>query len=60
MMRDTIQWLETTVRDLGFNPQDLEIAVWQRLHRELGSRDRLELSSEIRRCLAESRKQRWP
>lgn len=60
MIRDTIQWLETTVRELGFNPQDLEMETWQRLHRDLGHRDRLELSREIRRALTESRRQRWP
>jgi hypothetical protein len=60
MIRDTIQWLETTVRELGFNPQDLELKTWQQLHRDLGDRDRLELSSEIRRALTESRRQRWP
>jgi hypothetical protein len=60
MMRETIRWLETTVRDLGFNPQDLELRTWQRLHRDVGDRDRVELSSEIRRALTESRKQQWP
>jgi hypothetical protein len=60
MIRDTIQWLETTVRELGFNPQDLELSQWQRLHRELGNQDRLAVSAGIRRALTESRRQRWP
>jgi hypothetical protein len=61
MIKDTIIWLETRVRDLGFDPQRLELRQWQQLHRELRDCDGFETSQRIRRALTEAaQRQRWP
>ena len=60
LIREVILWLETRVRDLGFDPQRLELTEWQRLHRELEHRDSFETSTRIRQALALRDQQRWP
>jgi hypothetical protein len=60
MIKDTIIWLETRVRDLGFDPHSLELEQWRQLHQELEHKDGLETSSRIRQALTDAERQRWP
>ena len=60
MIKDTITWLETRVRDLGFDPHSLELEQWRQLHQELRDKDGFETSSRIRQALIDRERQRWP
>lgn len=59
--KSLIQWLETDVRRWGFDPQQLELSVWQEIydHRQFKLMCIQEIRKELMRSEARSRKLRY-